>query len=76
MSKPESPLHKPALRLYLLGILCVVAGAGFTSLVGSMWPLAMGSSVAVMCTARWVGVIRERKAVRLARSRPPRSKRD
>lgn len=75
MNKPESFLRNPAVRLYLLGILCVVAGAGFTSLVGSMWPLAMGSSVAVMCTAKWVMVICERAAVRRARAKPPQSKR-
>ena len=75
MSKTESFVRHPALRLYLLGILCVLAGAGFSGLLGSMWPLAMGSSVAVMCTARGVGVIRERSAVRRARGRPIRPRR-
>ena len=37
------------LRRYGVGLLCVVGGAGATSMVGSMWPLALGSSVAVMC---------------------------
>jgi hypothetical protein len=74
MNAPQSSL-KPPLRLYALGLLCVVAGAGFSSWVGSMWPLAMGSSVAVICTAHWVACIRaqaaQRRADRQAARKPP-----
>lgn len=35
---------------YLLGIASIAVGAGMTSATGSMWPLAMGGAVGVMCT--------------------------
>lgn len=75
MPKPDSLLRQPAFRRYLLGLLCVVAGAGGTSLTGSMWPLAMGSSVAVMYTAGWVAHIRGRAALRRAKGTSPPAKR-
>lgn len=64
-------VRRPVLRSYGLGLLCVVVGAGATSLVGSMWPLALGSSVAVMCTAALVRDIRRQAAARRAAARRP-----
>lgn len=65
-------LGRPVLRFYGLGLLCVAAGAGATEMMGSMWPLALGSSVAVMCTAALVRDIRDRAiALRAAAKRPP-----
>lgn len=51
-----SILRSPALRRYGAGLCAVVVGAGFTSLTESMLPLAMGSALAVICTA---GLVRE-----------------
>jgi hypothetical protein len=42
---------KPEFRRYLLGLLATMVGAGFVDQAGSMWPLALGASVSVMCTA-------------------------
>ena len=42
---------------YLLGIACIVIGAGVTSATGSMLPLAMGGAVAVICTYSLVRAI-------------------
>jgi hypothetical protein len=42
---------KPEFKRYLLGLLATVVGAAFTNQAGSMWPLALGASVSVMCTA-------------------------
>lgn len=64
MDKPVPFVRSAALRSYGLGLLCVVGGAGLTSLAGSMWPLALGSSVAVMCTAALVRDIRCQAAAR------------
>ena len=64
MNKPTTSLRTAGLRCYGLGLLCVMGGAGLTSLVGSMWPLALGSSAAVLCTVALVRDIRCRAAAR------------
>lgn len=72
MGKFNSLLQRPALRHYGVGLLCVVGGAGATGMVDSMWPLALGSSVAVMCTVALVRDIATRAvARRTAAQRPP-----
>ena len=71
MNKPRNSLRAAALRCYGLGLLCVVGGAGFTGLVGSMWPLALGSSAAVLCTVTLVRDIRGRAAARRDAARRP-----
>ena len=40
-----------ALRRYLLGLAATLTGAAFMNEAGSMWPLALGASISVMCTA-------------------------
>jgi hypothetical protein len=74
MKRLVSFVGKSALRSYGLGLLCVVVGAGATNMAESMWPLALGSSVAVMCTVALVRDIRGRAAARRAAGerRPPR----
>jgi len=54
----------PALRRYLAGLLGVLVGAGWTDASGSMLPLAMGSALALMCTAGLVRSLRARAAAR------------
>ncbi|MCK7494888.1 MAG: hypothetical protein MZW92_30070 [Comamonadaceae bacterium] len=61
---PMSFLRTPAFRHYALGLAGIVAGAGFTSASGSMWPLALGSAPAVTGTWALVREIRERAARR------------
>ena len=50
-----------ALRLYLGGLCATFAGAWATELTGSMFPLAMGASVALMCTAPLVSKLWTRR---------------
>jgi hypothetical protein len=50
---------KPFL-LYLGGLGAVAAGAGVSAALHSMWPLALGSSFAVLCTAGLVKALRRR----------------
>lgn len=69
MNRLLSSLRKPSLRWYGVGLLCVVAGAGVTGVLGSMWPLALGSSAAVMATAARVRDIRAEAAARRATAR-------
>lgn len=75
MNKLMSWLRRPACRSYGFGLLCVMGGAGVTSMVGSMWPLALGSSVAVMCTAALVRDIRGQAAARRVAPKPSPPKR-
>lgn len=49
------------LRHYLLGIACIVMGAGVTSATDSMLPLAMGGAVGLMCTWTTVRAILQGK---------------
>lgn len=51
-------LRSLAFRRYGLGMGCTLAGAGLTDATASWWPLAMGASVLVMCTAAWVQEVR------------------
>lgn len=60
-------LPRRAVRDYALGLLSLFVGAGMTGASGSMWPLAMGGAVAVMCTAALVRDIRARAAERRRR---------
>jgi hypothetical protein len=53
--------RKLALRRYLLGLGATVTGAGFVNQVGSMWPLALGASISVMCTAPLVMALWKRR---------------
>lgn len=57
-------LRRPAFRHHLLGLGCVVAGAGLTDATGSMLPLALGSAVAVMTLVALVRDLRTRAAAR------------
>lgn len=61
-----SILRTAAARYYAIGLVCIVVGAHFTTALGSMWPLALGSSAAVLCTAALVREIRLRAAARRA----------
>lgn len=47
---------------YLLGIVCIVIGAGVTSATESMLPLAMGGAVGVMCTWSLVRALLQRRS--------------
>jgi hypothetical protein len=47
------PLRR-ALRAYLLGLCGVVAGAGLSDWIGSLLPLALAGSAALMLTASLV----------------------
>ena len=47
---PLSSLRSRVFRHYLGGLLCTFAGAWLTELSGSLWPLACGSAVLLMCT--------------------------
>ena len=42
---------KSAFRQYLAGLLATFVGAAFTNQAHSMWPLALGAAISVMCTA-------------------------
>ena len=53
-------LKTTAFRRYLIGLFATFAGAWGTDLTGSMIPLALGASVALMCTAALVREIRTR----------------
>ncbi|CAN5784980.1 hypothetical protein BH11PSE8_BH11PSE8_33180 [soil metagenome] len=46
-----------AFRTYSIGTGCTFAGAWLTGVVGSMWPLALGASAALLCTAPLVKAI-------------------
>ena len=50
-----------ALRLYLGGLCATFAGAWVTDSTGSMLPLAMGASVALMCTVPLVSKLWARR---------------
>jgi hypothetical protein len=49
-----------AFVLYLVGLLCVAAGAQISSLTHSMFPLAVGAAAAVMTTLGLVKAVRAR----------------
>ena len=49
-TSPASVHRSRALRTYLCGHGCVLLGAWMTSATGSMWPLALGGSAALMST--------------------------
>lgn len=51
-------------RLYAGGLACIFVGAGLTEVTGSFLPLALGASVAVMCTFQVVKSIRRKPAAR------------
>ena len=51
-------LRSPAFRRYSLAMACTLTGAGLTESTGSWWPLALGASVLVMSTVRWVQHVR------------------
>ena len=53
-------LSSPAFRRYSLAMACTLTGAGLTESTGSWWPLALGASVLVMSTVRWVQHVRRR----------------
>ena len=59
-----SLLHSHVLREYIVGLLAVAAGAAFTDLTGSFWPLALGASLAVIRTGALVQPVRARAAGR------------
>ena len=58
-----SLLRNPPLRLYLLGHACILLGAWLMEVSGSMLPMALGASAALMLsmplvkrlTARFIG---------------------
>jgi hypothetical protein len=54
-------LKNSAFRRYLAGLLATFAGAAFTDQTGSMWSLALGASVSLMCTAPLVVQVWTRK---------------
>lgn len=54
-------LKSTALRHYLLGLAAGFVGAWLTEVTASMLPLAMGASVAVMCTAPLVKQVWNRR---------------
>jgi hypothetical protein len=58
-------------RLYLLGLLCIFAGAWAMGVSGSMAPMALASSAGLMLS---VPLLRQltRRALRPARRPPPR----
>ncbi len=62
-----SLLRHRAFVLYLVGIVCVAAGAQLSALTHSMLPLALGAAAAVMTTFGLVRAIRARR-----RGAPPR----
>lgn len=56
---------KPHLfRHYGAGLTCIFAGAWLTEVTGSFLPLAMGASVALICTASVVRSILARRTQR------------
>ena len=62
-----SPLRSRVFRHYLSGLLCTFAGAWLTEVTGSLWPLALGAAVLVMCTlplvkAVWADRVERNKA--------------
>jgi len=61
----------PAVRLYLLGLACIFAGAWGMAKTGSMVPMALASSAGLMLT---VPIVRQllRRAARPVRIPPPR----
>ena len=67
-----SPITRTALRRYALGLAAVVVGGGLTSTFDSMWPLALGSSLAVIQTWAFAHALRARAAARRARRVTPR----
>jgi hypothetical protein len=54
---------------YMLGIASVIVGAGLTSAMDSLVPLAMGGAVAIMCTYSLVRAICQGK-LKAAKRRP------
>ena len=63
MSQSQRPAFSRALRGHLLGQGAIMLGAGGTAWMHSMWPLALGSSAAVMMTASLVlNMTRTRKS--------------
>lgn len=61
-----SPLRSRVFRHYLCGLLCTFAGAWLTELTDSLWPLACGSAVLLMCT---LPLVKAAWAYRAARSK-------
>jgi hypothetical protein len=56
---------KPQLfRLYAAGLACTFVGAWLTEVSGSFLPLALGASVALMCTFQVIKSIRRKPAAR------------
>jgi len=63
-------IRSAAFVRYVIGFACLLLGAGASSALHSMLPLAMGSAVAVLCTASLVREIRasaERRRASLPR---------
>jgi hypothetical protein len=46
-----------ALRRYFLGLAATATGAAFVNQAGSMWPLALGASFSIVCTAQLVAAL-------------------
>lgn len=61
-----------ALRHYGLGLAAVMVGGGLTNAFNSMWPLALGSSVAVLQTWAYLSALRARAVQRRDRRVTPR----
>ena len=59
-----SSLRSRAFRHYLSGLLCTFAGAWLTEASGSLWPLALGAAVLLMCTLPLVKAVWAHRAVR------------
>lgn len=49
---PPSPFRPlgPAIRRHFIGQAAIIGGAALTDATGSMWPLALTASAALMCT--------------------------
>ena len=66
-----SLLHSAVFLRYAFGFACLLLGAAVSGETHSMLPLAMGSAVAVLCTASFVREIWVKGARR--RGRKPRA---
>lgn len=60
-----STQRQRALPLYAFGLACLFVGAWASEMSGTMVPLAMGASAALMCTVRVVQRIRAKHTRRL-----------
>jgi hypothetical protein len=54
MSSPQAWHRRRDVRLYLLGHVAIVAGATLMDLTGSLVPMALGASAAIMLTVPMV----------------------